>query len=214
MVCSNFPSEKINIISAIPLKWLRSKSLLNKCWCNYSLRGSIRPWFAFLSLLTRAEGWFGGNTASYFGRVKGPFQQVLAQELSHLRGAMFWGQKCTSVKVFIAIYYCSFPHGNPESTSNSLGCVWCGQNGYMVSPFWPTWPIWFCFRVGGRFRSPPRSEGPFAQWWLKFKSFHVSDAGAPPFWWRGEDVSQKWRGEMRRNEFVISPSFPPKPVCQ
>lgn len=86
----------------------------------------------------------------------------------HVLGAKM--AKCLSVYCH---YYCSFPHGNPESGAINWGVCDVGRMG--------TW----CHRSGplGPFGSALELGVCSSQWWLKFKSFHVR---APPFWW--------WRG--------------------
>lgn len=68
--------------------------------------------------------------------------------------------------------------------------------GIAAPPFWPTWPSRFCFRVEGCFPSPPLHlvrDSHLPQWWLKFKSFHLSNVS--PSYLVGK--TDPWSGEEK-----------------
>lgn len=65
-------------------------------------------------------------------------------------------------------------------------------------------PVGFCSRVEGCFPSPPLhlvQGSHLPQWWLKFKSFHLSDA-SPSFLVAGRKADP-WSGEERDEEKLV-----------
>lgn len=187
-------------------------SCSQKAWAQF-MDWSIGTWLASLSLLTQAGG---GNTASYFGESKIPFSKSLLKSSPTYGVPCFGGKNAQVFKCLLLVIITAFLTETLSWRAINWGVCDVGRTGTWCHCSGPLGPFGSALELGVAFPLCLFQKAHLPRWWLNFKSFHVSDVH-PSFLVVvvvGDEGSQKWRGEMRRNEFVISPSFLPKPACQ